>query len=309
MMKWSAVMFHHFFERGNPKGQGAIGVDEFVEIIERHGNDRFLPARDWIVTKSRGALRENDLCLTFDDGLMCQIDTALPVLEYYNLTAFWFIYTVVHEGGREPFEIHRYFRTEFFETIDEFYDAFDQEINASAWGDYVAAALSAFDPPSYKPYAKYYSDRDRIFRHVRDNVLGGERYSHIMDLLMDRKGFDVDGVVDRLWIGEAMLRDLHDNGHVIGLHSHTHPPRIDRLSKTGQFKEYETNATVLERILGERPRSMAHPFNAYNAETFDVLEQLRVDIGFATTPRHRTDSELELARIDHGTFLAALRNG
>ncbi len=83
-MKHAAVMFHHFFGRGHPRGQGAIGAEDLAELIERHGRDNFVPPRDWMLGHGRGRQPDNALCLTFDDGLRCQLDVALPVLEHYK---------------------------------------------------------------------------------------------------------------------------------------------------------------------------------------------------------------------------------
>jgi hypothetical protein len=40
-----------------------------------------------------------------------------------------------------------------------------------------------------------------------------------------------------LWITPEQVRQLHRCGHVIGLHSHTHPTRLNRLPPTQQKAE------------------------------------------------------------------------
>ena len=57
------------------------------------GLRNILPADEWMARATSDRLDENDLCLTFDDALRCQYDVALPVLEKYGLTAFWFVYS------------------------------------------------------------------------------------------------------------------------------------------------------------------------------------------------------------------------
>jgi peptidoglycan/xylan/chitin deacetylase (PgdA/CDA1 family) len=63
----------------------------FANIIEQIGPKRILPARQWMQCALTATLRPTNVCLTFDGGLRCQYDVALPVLRYYGLTAFWFV--------------------------------------------------------------------------------------------------------------------------------------------------------------------------------------------------------------------------
>ena len=42
-------------------------------------------------------LKRTDTCITFDDGLRSQFKYALPILNKYNIKAFWFIYTSIFE--------------------------------------------------------------------------------------------------------------------------------------------------------------------------------------------------------------------
>ena len=35
-------------------------------------------------------LKENEVCLTFDDAIKCQIDIALPILEDLKIKSFFF---------------------------------------------------------------------------------------------------------------------------------------------------------------------------------------------------------------------------
>ena len=41
--------------------------------------------------------RDYKCCITFDDGLKSQFKIALPILEKYNIKAFWFVYTSIFD--------------------------------------------------------------------------------------------------------------------------------------------------------------------------------------------------------------------
>ncbi|MGI9465423.1 MAG: hypothetical protein ACR2OM_15885, partial [Aestuariivirgaceae bacterium] len=212
------VMFHHFHDHNHPNGQGAVSADELAGLIERLNNDRsvqLLDAHAWLERALDDRLEASDVCLTFDDGLRCQLDVAVPVLEAYGLTAFWFIYTSAFAGGYDSIETYRYFRTVHFDGIDDFYDEFDQVIAASSYADRGADGLSGFDPAEYKPYAVFFSDRDRIFRHVRDNILSSAAYRELMDGMMAHRGCDHGELIEKLWISSSDVNSLARDHNVI----------------------------------------------------------------------------------------------
>ena len=69
-------------------------------------------------------LKENEVCITFDDALKCQIDIALQVLEDLKIKSFFFVYTSIFEDNPDTLEIFRHFRNNYFNSIDDFYKFF-----------------------------------------------------------------------------------------------------------------------------------------------------------------------------------------
>ncbi|OQX42729.1 MAG: hypothetical protein B0D82_00545, partial [Candidatus Sedimenticola endophacoides] len=98
-------------------------------------------------------------------------------------------------------------------------------------------------------------------------------------------------------------------GHVIGLHSHTHPTALARLDRAEQFSQYRENQAILERILGERPTTMSHPCNSYSAETLELLQRLGIDLGFCADMSRGMLSRLEHPREDHANIVDRLERG
>lgn len=83
-------------------------------MIEFLGPRNILAPHEFAERDAAGKLAASDLCLTFDDALLCQYEVTLPVLDSVGLKAFWFIYSSVFCGGLEPREVYRYFRTAAF---------------------------------------------------------------------------------------------------------------------------------------------------------------------------------------------------
>jgi peptidoglycan/xylan/chitin deacetylase (PgdA/CDA1 family) len=302
------LMFHHFHDGFHPAGQGAINAEELINLIEFVGRNRILGAREWFDLHDAGQLRSGDTCITFDDGLRCQYDVAAPVLRKYGITAFFFVNTGVYTSNGHRLEFYRYFRTAAFPNLDEFYRAFMAIVYYSEHSEKVRCALREFSPSNYLRDFPFYTDDDRVFRYLRDDVLGPTIYFRLMDTLAASYGYVCDtSMKRRLWMDKEQLRALSSEGHIVGLHSHTHPTTLRMLSSHDQKLEYLSNSDALADILGELPVCMSHPCNSYNDDTLNILRTLGVRLGFRSNMVDGYDSCLEYRREDHANLLEEMK--
>ena len=151
------VMFHHFKGDGHADGQGAITGEQLADMLDWLGVGRFLSPQDWTERALAGRLGPDDLCLTFDDALLCQYEIAAPVLKAYGLTGFWFVYSAVLEGRPERLELYRHFRSTRFADVDGFYGAFQARLEQSEYGVGARAALKNFMTARYLDQFEFYS--------------------------------------------------------------------------------------------------------------------------------------------------------
>ncbi len=122
---YHGIMFHHFHNDGvHKKSQGSLNKDDFYKIINFIGRKNILDADIFFEKFKNNKLKDKEVCLTFDDSIKCQIDIALPVLEDLKIKSFFFTYTSIFEGNPDSLEIFRYFRTNYFNSINEFYEIF-----------------------------------------------------------------------------------------------------------------------------------------------------------------------------------------
>jgi len=297
------LLFHHFHDEFHPNGQGSISEGTLVDIIKYVGRDRILSAEQWLEKSCSGTLEETDLCITFDDNLLCQYDIAYPVLQSYGITAFWFIFSSGFRGRHLPLEIYRYFRSTEFADVDDFYSAFYISLSGSDFGREIMSRTADQDFSTHLPHLPYYTVADRKFRYLRDNELGTERYEEVMDAMIEASDLDRKSLPDKLWMSEVHIKELSNAGHIIGLHTHNHPTNCAALLKADQNHEYAENIRVLESITGSRSRTMAHPCGSYNADTLDVLKDLGVELGFRADMDGAAGSLLEQPRMDHAVLL------
>jgi peptidoglycan/xylan/chitin deacetylase (PgdA/CDA1 family) len=306
------IMFHHFHDDGiHTKGQGSISRDDFYKLINFIGRKNIIDADIFFEKFKNNTLKKNQVCLTFDDAIKCQIDVALPVLEDLKIKSFFFVYTSVFEGTPDNLEIFRYFRMNFFDNIDEFYRFFYLTLNKN---------LSNFFEQNKKKieYIKmkspHYSVQDIKFRIVRDIFLEKNDYENIMFLIMKQKNFEYKKFYSKLFFNNQDLRNLHKLGHLIGLHSHNHPTLIEKLTYEEQKQEYKKSISAISKIL-DKPKNeikyMAHPCGSYNDDTLQILKELGIELGFKQIMtiepekgmKKINNSFLEIARQNHAHII------
>ena len=117
---------------------------------------------------------------------------------------------------------------------------------------------------------------------------------------MDRKDFDVNVAKENLWMSEQDLVTTESKGHIIGLHSYSHPTQMSKLSKTEQELEYQKNYEHLSGLIGKPIKVMSHPCGDYNETTLEILKSMKIDIGFRSSMSVKEiRSPLEIPREDH----------
>jgi len=278
-----SVMFHHFHGKGHPKAQGSISGDEFERILDH------IQSNHWLVDSNHwgklilGQTPVTDVgCISLDDGLRCQFDIAFPILEKYGIKAFWFIPTAPLTGKSIEIEAHKYWINTHYKTREGFYKEFFKETPGlyKDCGDYL------------KQYP-FYTDDDRRFRYIRDKF--PDKYKRIMIRLMD----DWEPPFDKIWLGKEQIQQLDKEGHVIGLHSHNHPPNLKTAEPGIIYQEYMHNYAELSSIINQKIIASSTPCSSYNETTKKAWEILGIELGFRATMDDRGFNKYQMPRLDH----------
>lgn len=274
------IMFHHFHD--NQKhilGQGSISSELFSDMLDYYGKTHnIINAEEFLYKSLNHTLLPTDVCLTFDDGLLCQYDIAYPVMRERGITAFWFIYTSPLDGIKEKLEIYRHFRFSMFSCIEDFYTAFFNM--AAKLNRNVMDAIKTFDPGKYLREFPFYTPNDKRFRYIRDVVLEEKEYNVLMDKMIEEYKYDIEKNSKLLWLNVDHIKTLHQQGHIIGLHSYSHPTVMVKKDYVAQKKEYGMNKKQLEDIIGEQIKAVSYPCNSYNADTLRCMREFGIKIGF-----------------------------
>ena len=302
------IMFHHFHDNViHTKGQGSIDKDDFNKMINFIGRNNILDADVFFEKFKNNKLKSHEVCLTFDDAIKSQIDIALPVLEEHKIKSFFFVYTSMFEGKPDNLEFFRYFRMNYFNNAEEFYDSFYKILDKNL-KCFFEKNIGVINEKKIK--SPHYSIEDIKFRLVRDIFLTKIDYEKIMFLMFREKQFNYKNFTKKLYFHENDLKTLNNLGHLIGLHSHNHPTLMEKLNYKEQKNEYEKCLNTISNIL-DKPKNeikfMSHPCGSYNYDTFEILKGLGIELGFkqimTVEPKKGmtkiNNSFLEIARQNH----------
>ena len=308
-------MFHHFHDNNlHNKSQGSISKDDFYKLINFIGKKNILNADQFFTRYKENKLTEKNVCLTFDDSLKCQYDIALPVLEDLKIKSFFFVYSSIFSEKPDLLEIYRYFRMKYFLNIDEFYKLFFSKVNKD---------LNFFFKKNEKTIEikkhrfPIYSINDIKFRLTRDELLSSQEYKNIMFEMFKEKNFNPKDSYKILFLDKENIISLKKLGHLIGLHSHSHPTCLEKLPFEKQESEYKENLTILSKILKcskTEIKYMSHPSGSYDQNTLKILKELGVELGFKQIMtiepekdmKKINNSFLEIARQDHAEIMKML---
>ncbi len=302
-----AIMFHHFHNQKHQPSQGSISSSEFSNMLDWLNNSfNILGAKEYLNKFENSKLKPNDICLSFDDALLCQYDVALPILRKKKIKAFFFVYSSVYSKKPDNLEIFRYFRTNKFKNINDFYKTFFSTVEKEL-SENLFFHLKEYKKINYLSEYLIYTEKDRWFRYLRDEILGPLRYEKVMLKLMEDKKFNPKKIIHNLWMSEQHLKEISNLGHVVGLHTFNHPTKISKLSYKKQQKEYEENYKHLNKIVG-KVFSMSHPCGDYNHHTLEILEKMGIRIGFRSNlTETKIKGKFEIPRKDHALVLKEMK--
>ncbi|MDB2680949.1 polysaccharide deacetylase family protein [Candidatus Pelagibacter bacterium] len=300
------VMFHHLHNHIHKKGQGSISKNEFRNIILLLKKKYILNDADIYIKKIISKkITTQDICLTFDDSLKCQIDIALPVLRKEKIKAFFFIYSGAFKDNPDNLEIFRYFRNTKYKSIQLFYKDFFLSMKNLFSDDYFKFKKKFTS--MYLRQFKFYSIEDKKFRFCRDRILNKKSYETLMFKLMKKKNFNYKMSIKKLFMNKSDIASLVKYNQVVGLHSSTHPVNLPNLPIKDQMREYKDNMLFIKRFTKSKPISMSHPFGRYNKDTLKILNKIGIKIGFLSYKKKTIKSLLEIPRVDHVEILKKLK--
>ncbi len=236
---------------------------------------------------------ENYVLITFDDGLKEQYLKAKPILEELGIEALFFINSLnfIDQDVSLVHKIHllrsQIATSEFFKILKEF----DKQGKT---------VLSPKETEQAIVHYNYDDEETACLKFILNFKLSIKEQHDLIRVIFDAH-FDKGEVVKGLYMTEAQLRDLADQG-LLGNHTHSHMP-LGYLEREEIQKEFDLSAGFLREITGNEIPYVSYPYGsdeACAAPVRDIAKSKGHQIGFTMERNINTGTEdpLLLKRFD-----------
>ena len=166
----------------------------------------------------------------------------MPILKKFNIKAFSRLLEIIEKKQSFVIESLKYFRINYFKNIELFYKTFFSLCSKDIFKKLKKKLLQKRLKNKYP----FYSDLDIKFRVARDNILNEKQYIDIMKKMIRDKKLNLKKL-QNIFLDKNDLIKLSSEGHIIGLHSHSHPLDISKKLQK-QYEEYSKNKKILKKF-------------------------------------------------------------
>lgn len=122
---------------------------------------------------------------------------------------------------------------------------------------------------------------------------GGESFYSIIAPILEKHGFKGYFFITTLLIGtqgfmnSEQIIDLHNRGHYIGSHSHTHPKNISELSSSEIETEWTNSVEILNKIISGKIDVASIPGGFYSEQSRIALKKNGIEFIFTSIPTRK----------------------
>ncbi len=255
-----AVNFHYV---GMPRmpypGIHSLDTDEFSEYLNQLAKRfEFISLRQLINALNGRDLPERSCMITFDDGLRCQYENALPVLDKYGIPATFFV-------CGQPYSEHRGL------TVHKLH-----LVRATLGDSLIYRKLAMFtekkgmQPPGKDPCVKKALQRYRYdkpeaarLKYYLNYCTTRDFAQSFMRFLLETMDIGKKDFVEQTYMNTDMITDL-GRRDAVGAHTMSHVP-LGRLSKKEMSEELSASRIMLKQMTEREISAMSYPFGNVDA--------------------------------------------
>ena len=268
-----------------PRAIFPVSVEALRAQLELLGRSWEFVSRDELLAAAAGeaTLPERACAVTFDDGLRCQAELALPLLDELGIPAIFFVPGKPLAEGR-VLHVHKVHALR--ERVDD--AELLELVGTEDVPEDVAREHYRYDAPQ-AARVKYLLNM-ALPADERDRVVGAA----FAEVFPDEAAFAAE-----LYMSRDQIRGLASS---VGAHSYAHEP-LALLPPDELDRDLERCTTLLEEITGVRPRAFSYPHGT--ASTVDVgtarrlaAAGFRVAFTMERALNRSLDEPLLLGRLD-----------
>lgn len=259
-----------------------ISQKDLLEAVE--GNKK-LPIRSCLIT--------------FDDGLRCQFEKALPILREKNIPAAFFVCSMPYLENKACF-IHKVHWLRANLSPKKFQSLIEDKIKKILGRD-IGFYLTKVNIQRASTRYRYDDPGEAFLKYLLNLILSIPEREEIIDSIFSSQIKDEKEFVKNIYFSESQLKDLYKLGY-LGMHSYDHRPLA--ILKENELKNnLHKNKSHLESLVNGNIFSVSYPHGSkpeISKKTIEMCKKLGLKLGFTMERSFNTSfkNPLLFARAD-----------
>ena len=289
-----AVGYHYVAEREPdepPRAIFPVTTARLAEQVEALARTYELVTRDELLGAVTGEreLPERSCVLTFDDGLRCQVELALPVLERLGAPAIFFV------AGR-PLAERRVLEVHKLHALRE--RLRDDELRARLPGD-----LPEVSPEEAQAHYRYDTLEAAELKFLLNVQLPPAQRRELVETLFAAEfAADEQALARELYADAEQIAELERAHAAVGAHSYAHQP-LATLTDAKLRADLDRVTELLRELTNATPRAFSYPYGTPKTVDAHTARQVgaagyRVAFTMRRDVNESLDEPLLLARLD-----------
>jgi peptidoglycan/xylan/chitin deacetylase (PgdA/CDA1 family) len=277
------IVNYHYVDipRDDRRGFHPCSVGEFEKQVAFLSHNYRITRIEELYNAAKENIDEKLCALTFDDGLKDNINNAVPLLDAHGVTGTFFPITKTTEGFLPTtHKMHYLLSLMDAEEIADRYNAF-----LSAAYPHVVEAFRVPKDARLSKTRKLYDDIVTAnIKEIMNRVPHSVRNAFLASLF-ENLGLNEEEMTHALFMDLNDVKKLHETGHTIGSHGHTHEA-LDALPESDVREEIALSKELLEKVIGEPITILSYPQSAPSVPVHNVLKTMGFSHALTTERKH-----------------------
>lgn len=282
-----AIMYH-YVRPYNPRLPilKHLHIDDFCKQLDYFQENYGFVDKEKFLSYFNGtnydqSVEDKGVILTFDDGLSCHYDFVYPELKRRGLWGIFYIPTGVYKT-KKLLDVHRTHILLASCNDKQVFEVLNKKICNEILID---ANRVEFKSETYKTQID--GDYTKMVKRILNYYIDYQYREQILDELIDE--FDLRALcqVDNFYMNDEQMKQMKDDGMVIGSHSVTHPV-MSKLTNCKQRDEIQHSFACLNNYIDIKSKTFCYPYggkHSYTKETIDILNQENCIFSFDVNSR------------------------
>jgi len=143
-------------------------------------------------------------------------------------------------------------------------------------------------------------NEERFFRKLRNEYLSIKEFTGIIDIMFGKFYNNDKQFIDEYYMSISDLKDMEQNGMIIGGHSYSHT-FLNKIPVPEMQIEIDRSMKYLRNTVANDINSFAYPYGAFDDNIVQHLKNIKIDYSFGSRPNGNNE-QFNIRRNDATYF-------